>query len=172
MSRPSKILVAGIGNIFLGDDAFGSEVARRLMHQTWPDEVRVTDFGIRSYDLAYAMMDGYDVTIFVDSTSRNQLPGTVYLIEPDLTALDQLEEKGMDAHSMNPIRVLQMLKTYGGSPGKLYLIGCEPGTLEDEDGQIGLSEPVEAAVPQAIELIKSLINDLLQEESKVEIKMA
>ena len=70
MSRPSKILVAGIGNIFLGDDAFGSEVARRLMHETLPDEVRVTDFGIRSYDLAYAMMDGYDVTILVDSTSR------------------------------------------------------------------------------------------------------
>ena len=84
MSRPSKILVAGIGNIFLGDDAFGSEVARQLMDERLPPEVRVIDFGIRTYDLAYAIMDGYDVTILVDITAQGQSPGTVYLIEPDL----------------------------------------------------------------------------------------
>jgi hydrogenase maturation protease len=163
MSKPTKILVAGIGNIFLGDDAFGSEVARRLMNETLPEEVRVTDFGIRSYDLAYAMMEEYDVTIFVDTTSQSQSPGTLYLIEPDLNQLDQVEEKMADAHSMNPVRVLQMLRTFGNSPKKLYLVGCEPATLEVEDGEIGLSESVEGAVPQAIELIKSLVNDLLNE---------
>ena len=98
MSKPSKILVAGIGNIFLGDDAFGSEVARRLMNETLPEEVRVADFGIRSYDLAYAMMEEYDVTIFVDITSQSQSPGTLYLIEPDLNQLDQLDEKIGRAH--------------------------------------------------------------------------
>src|SRR5271154_4166138 len=102
MSRPSKILVAGIGNIFLGDDAFGSEVARRLMDETLPREVRVIDFGIRTYDLAYALMDGYDVTILVDTTAQGQTPGTVYLIEPDLTQLDQLDANSVDAHSVNP----------------------------------------------------------------------
>jgi hydrogenase maturation protease len=172
MSKPTKILVAGIGNIFLGDDAFGSEVARRLMNETLPEEVRVTDFGIRSYDLAYAMMEEYDVTIFVDITSQSQSPGTLYLIEPDLNQLDQLDEKMADAHSMNPVRVLQMLRTFGSSPKKLYLVGCEPATLEVEDGEIGLSESVEGAVPQAIELIKSLVDDLLNEKSKVEVDTA
>jgi hydrogenase maturation protease len=162
MSKPTKILVAGIGNIFLGDDAFGSEVARRLMNETLPEEVRVADFGIRSYDLAYAMMEEYDVTIFVDITSQSQSPGTLYLIEPDLNQLDQLDEKMADAHSMNPVRVLQMLRTFGSSPKKLYLVGCEPATLEVEDGEIGLSESVEGAVPQAIELIKSLVDDLFK----------
>jgi hydrogenase maturation protease len=170
MSGSTKILVAGIGNIFLGDDAFGSEVARRLMNETWPTEVRVMDFGIRTYDLAYAMMDGYDVTILVDITAQGQAPGTVYLIEPDLNQLDQLDSDLADAHSMNPVRVLQMLRTFGGSPGKLYLIGCEPAILEAEDGQMGMSKPVEASVPQAIELIKSLVNDLLPQNSMKEIE--
>jgi hydrogenase maturation protease len=172
VSRPNKILVAGIGNIFLGDDAFGSEVARRLMLEKWPAEVRVEDFGIRSYDLAYALMDGYEVTILVDITSQGQSPGTVYLIEPDLNHLEQFDEKVADAHSMNPMRVLQMLRTFGNSPGKLYLIGCEPATLEVEDGRIGLSEVVEASVPQAIGLIKSLLRDLLHENLKTEPQTA
>jgi hydrogenase maturation protease len=172
MSRPSRILVAGIGNIFMGDDAFGSEVARRLMYETLPAEVRVTDFGIRSYDLAYALMDRYDVTILVDVTSQRQSPGTVYLIEPDLSQLDQLDEMMVDAHSMNPGTVLRMLRTLGGSPGKLYLIGCEPAILDVEEGQIGLSEIVESAIPKAIELIKSLVNDLLREKPEIELETA
>jgi hydrogenase maturation protease len=166
MSRPSKILVAGIGNIFLGDDAFGSEVARRLMSERLPPEVRVIDFGIRSYDLAYAIMDGYDVTILIDITAQGRAPGTVYLIEPDLNQLDQLDANLADAHSMNPARVLQMLRRFGSSPGKLYLIGCEPAILEVEDGQIGMSEAVEKSVPQAIEWIKTLLDDLLKESAK------
>lgn len=172
MSSPKKILVAGIGNIFLGDDAFGSEVARRLMYETLPAEVRVSDFGIRSYDLAYAMMDGYDVTILIDVTSQGQSPGTVYLIEPDLNQLDQLDEKMADAHSMNPLKVLEMVRTFGSSPGKLYLVGCEPAILEREDGQIGLSESVDASVPQAIEMIKSLVNDLLNDNPKIAVETA
>ncbi len=172
MTSPSKILVAGIGNIFLGDDAFGSEVARRLMHETLPGQVRVMDFGIRSYDLAYAMMDGYDVTILVDITSQGQAPGTVSLIAPDLNQLNELDERMADAHSLNPVRVLQMLQAFGSLPGKLYLIGCEPAILEVEDGQIGLSETVERSVPQAIELIKSLVNDLLSENQKMKVEIA
>ena len=172
MSGPSKILVAGVGNIFMGDDAFGSEVARRLMDEGLPAEVQVTDFGIRSYDLAYALMDGYDVTILIDATSQKQPPGTVYLIQPDLSQLDQLDGMMADAHSMNPVNVLRMLRTLGNSPGKLYLIGCEPAILDVEDGRMGLSEVVEAAIPQAIELIKSLVNDLLSEKPKMEVETA
>ena len=170
MSRPNKILVAGIGNIFLGDDAFGSEVARRLMDERFPPEVRVIDFGIRTYDLAYAIMDGYDVTILVDITAQGQAPGTVYLIEPDLNQLDQLDANLADSHSMNPARVLQMVRRFGNSPGKLYLIGCEPAILEVEDGQIGMSETVEKSVPLAIEWVKTLVNDLLKENPKKEVE--
>ncbi len=170
MSRPGKILVAGIGNIFKGDDAFGSEVARRLMNEVWPSEVRITDFGIRSYDLAFALMEGYYATILVDATSRQQAPGTVYLIEPDLTQFGELDETMADAHSMNPVKVLQMLQTAESSAGKLYLVGCEPAILEIEDGTIGLSKIVEASIPRAIELIRSLVNDLLSEYQTMEVK--
>ena len=134
----------------MGDDAFGSEVARRLMNEPWPPEVRVTDFGIRSYDLAYALMEGYHATILVDATSRQQAPGTVYLIEPDLNQLDRLDETMADAHSMSPVKVFQMLRSIGSLAGRLYLGGCEPATLEVEDGEIGLSKVVEASVPRAI----------------------
>ena len=137
------------------------------MQERLPAEVRVLDFGIRSYDLVYAMMDGYDATILVDATSKGQAPGTVYLIEPDLNELDQFDEKLPDAHSMNPLNALQMLRTSGISPGKLYLIGCEPAILEPEDGEIGLSESVEASVPEAIELVKSLVSDLLNDNAKM-----
>ena len=154
-----RILVAGIGNIFLGDDAFGVEVVSELARRKLPDGVVVRDFGTRSYDLAYAMMDGYDVTILVDATPQGQPPGTLYLIEPDLTGLDKLEDEAVNAHSMNPVRALQMLRALGGRPGRLYLAGCEPGVLEADD--IGLSEPVRAAIPQAIGMVESLIDELL-----------
>ena len=156
-----KILVAGIGNIFLGDDAFGVEVVQRLNAIPLPSEVTVADFGIRSYDLAYAMMDGYDVTILLDATPQGQPPGTVSLIEPDVSGLGEGET--IDAHSMNPVHVLRMVWSLGGQPGRLYLIGCEPGVLEAEEGQLGLSAPVEAAIPRAIEMLQTLLHELLSE---------
>jgi hydrogenase maturation protease len=158
-----KILVAGIGNIFFGDDAFGCEVAAQLIKRPWPDGVRVIDFGIRSYDLAYNMMDDVDVTIFVDTTPQGKPPGTLYLIEPDQNLLDNISGEVVNAHSMNPIRVLQLIRSLGGQPGRLYLVGCEPAVLESNDSAMGLSEPVQAAIPQALEMIESLVRDLLSE---------
>jgi hydrogenase maturation protease len=152
-----QTLVAGIGNIFLGDDAFGVEVARHLMQHELPEHVRVVDFGIRSFDLAYAILDDYKATILVDATQRGHPPGTVYLIEPDLSDLEALEGEMIEGHSMNPVKVLAMVKQLGGKPKQLYLVGCEPAVLETEDGYIGLSEPVEAAVDEAIAMIKSLV---------------
>ncbi len=152
-----NILVAGIGNIFFGDDAFGCEVAHQLMRRPLPEGVTVKDFGIRSYDLAYAMMDGPDITIFIDATQRGQPPGTIYLIEPEINHLDTASEEVVNAHSMNPIRVLQLIRSLGGQPGRLYLVGCEPAVLETEDGAMGLSQPVQSAIPKAIEMIESLL---------------
>lgn len=127
-----------------------------------PEGVTIRDFGIRSYDLAYAMMDGPDATIFIDATPRDQPPGTIYLIEPEIK-LDTDSVEVVNAHSMNPVRVLQLIRSLGGQPGRLYLIGCEPAVLETEDGSMGLSHPVQASIPKAIEMIESLIRDLLSE---------
>lgn len=154
-----RILVAGIGNIFMGDDAFGVEVVRELMQRPIPDAVCVEDFGIRSYDLAYAIIDGYEATILVDAVPRGEAAGTLYLIEPDLGEFGR--PASVDAHSMNPVAVLQLIHALGGQPGNLYLVGCEPGALETDE--IGLSPRVRAAVPQAVEMIKSLIYRLLSE---------
>lgn len=163
MSGP-RILIAGIGNIFLGDDGFGSEVARRLAGKTFPDEVRVVDFGIRGFDLAYALMDGYDVTIFIDATPRGGEPGTIYTIEPDLNELNGLDGQQMmvETHGMNPMKVLSMVKTMGGEFKRILLVGCEPETLGPEEGQLGLSEPVEAAVDEAVRVVESLVTDILK----------
>lgn len=156
-----RILVACIGNIFLGDDAFGCEVAKLLAVRELPENVRVTDFGIRSFDLAYALMDGYNVTIFVDATPRGEAPGTVYVIEPDLEEIKALGEHAepFEAHGMNPLKVLSMVKMLGGDFGKIYLVGCEPFfTGEDGEGFMGLSGPVEGALGKAVEVVESVID--------------
>jgi hydrogenase maturation protease len=154
----TSILVAGIGNIFLGDDAFGLEVVRRLSGRSLPDGVRVVDFGIRSYDLVYAFLDGYDVTILVDATERGGKPGTLYTIEPDLETLDEQPDHQLDAHSMNPLAVLRLVKKMGGEFRSVILVGCEPGWLGDEvEGGMGLSKPVEGAIEEAVSMVETLI---------------
>lgn len=167
MMQP-RILVAGIGNIFLGDDAFGSEVARALARRELPAEVRVVDFGIRGFDLAYALLDGCDVTIFVDATPRGGEPGTLYTIEPDLAELDGYEADAMlvETHGMNPLKVLSMVKSMGGQLGRILLVGCEPTPLRSEEGHMGLSEPVQAAVDEAVQVVESLVTKILAEERR------
>jgi hydrogenase maturation protease len=168
-ARSPQILVAGIGNIFLGDDAFGVEVARRLSARKLPSNVRVTDFGIRGYDLAYALLDGYDTTILVDACPRGEPAGTLYVIEPDVGDLGGPEEQqgAVEAHSMNPVNVLRLATSMGGPLKRVLLVGCEPGTLGPEEGQMGLSEPVEAVVDEAVKLVESLVAKILDEhESK------
>jgi hydrogenase maturation protease len=162
-----RILIAGIGNIFLGDDGFGCEVLRRLMTRAWPDNVRVIDFGIRGFDLAYALMDGYDVTILVDATPRGGEPGTLYTIEPDLDELDNLEPQAMmvETHGMNPMKVLSMVKSMGGELKRILLVGCEPETFGPEEGQMGLSEAVERAVDTASGIVESLVAEILNSQS-------
>lgn len=168
MTRP-RILIAGIGNIFLGDDAFGSEVARRLAVRRWPDEVRVVDFGIRGFDLAYALLDGYDVTVFLDATPRGGEPGTLYTIEPDLSELDQPDAQGMmiETHGMNPLKALGMMKSMGGEFKRILLVGCEPATICAEgEEHMGVSEPVAAAINEAVKLVEALVIKILEEDHR------
>ncbi len=162
-AKNRKILVAGVGNIFLGDDGFGVEVVRRLSSQNFPESVRVADFGIRSYDLAYALLDGYDVSILVDASSRGDAPGTLYVIEPDVNGTP---EAAPDAHSMTPAGVLRLAKGMGTVSGRILLVACEPATLGGEEGHMGLSEPVSAAVDGAVELIEKLVDKILKGEEE------
>jgi hydrogenase maturation protease len=160
MNRNRRILVAGIGNIFFGDDAFGIEVIAALARADLPENVDAVDFGIRGYDLAYAIMDGYGATILVDITSQREPPGTLYLMELDPEEIAKQEQKMPDGHGLDPVQVLRLVRSLGGQITRLYLVGCEPAVLEPEDGEIGLSEVVAAAVPQAVEMIKRLVGKL------------
>jgi hydrogenase maturation protease len=161
-----RILVAGIGNIFLGDDGFGVEVVRRLAERKLPETVRVSDFGIRGFDLAYALQDGYETTILVDACPQGQAPGTLFVIEPDLKVLDDPEapQAVVEAHAMNPMNVLRMARAMNIELRNVLLVGCEPGTLGGEEGKMGLSAPVEAALEEAVKLVKSVINKVLDKK--------
>ena len=157
------ILVAGVGNIFFGDDAFGVEVVRRLSGRRLPQGVRVADFGIRSYDLAYAFLDNYDLTILVDATQRGGKPGTLYAIQPDFNILDAPADRQIDAHGMNPLEVFRLVKAMGGQFRRVVVVGCEPGRLEAaEEGVMGLSEPVEAAVHEAVHMIEGMVGSFIE----------
>lgn len=155
------VLVAGIGNVFLADDGFGVEVARRLAQRELPAGVKVADFGIRGMDLAYELQEDYDAAILIDAVPRGQAPGTLYVIEPDLVNAEPV----LDAHSMDPVRVLGLARTLGSLPPRVLVLGCEPGTgmsLEDDEELVmELSAPVTAAIEKAVELAESLLEDLL-----------
>ncbi len=163
----ARILIAGIGNIFLGDDGFGCEVTARLARRAWPEGVRVVDFGIRGLDLAYALLDGYDAAILIDAAPRGGDPGTVYIIEPDPGELNEqcAPETSLslvDAHAMSPLKVLSLVRSMGGGCDRVLVVGCEPSTLVDlEEGQMALSEPVAAAVDEAVDAVESLVSKLL-----------
>lgn len=158
-----RILVAGIGNIFLGDDAFGVEVAKRLVDCNFPASVRVADFGIRGFDLAYALQDGYDLTILVDACARGEAPGTVYVVEPDLAGLETEAQGFVDTHGMHPVNVLRMAKGMNAQLKRVLLVGCEPATLGGEEGAMGLSDPVAASLQEAVSIVQSLVSKSLQE---------
>lgn len=167
--RQPATLIAGIGNIFLGDDAFGCEVLKHLGRRNWPDNVRVVDFGIRGFDLAYALLEEFDLTILVDATPRGGAPGTLYVIEPDLSELETRDSGAMmvETHGMDPLRVLSMVKSMGGNLKKVMLVGCEPETFGPEEGLMGLSESVAEAVPAAVKMVESLVAKQL--ETSIEV---
>jgi hydrogenase maturation protease len=161
-----RILIAGIGNIFLGDDGFGVEVVSKLAGRAFPQGVRVTDFGIRGFDLAYALMEGYETTILVDAYPGEGQPGTLFVLEPDLQNLDSAGSQPgfVDPHGMNPLNVLRMAANMGVQLKRILLVGCVPATLGPDEGKMGLSEPIEAAVDEAVQLLVSLVTKILAEE--------
>jgi hydrogenase maturation protease len=156
MSR--RVLVAGVGNVFLGDDGFGVEVAKRLSDDAFPPDVLVADFGIRGVHLAYELLQGYDTLILVDAAPRGEIPGTVFVLAPDFEHADRLErgESGfvLDAHGMDPEMVLGILADLGGRRPRVLIVGCEPAEVREH---MGLSAPVMLAVEEAARVVRELI---------------
>ncbi|GAB2691246.1 hydrogenase maturation protease [Kitasatospora kifunensis] len=158
-----RVLVAGVGNIFLGDDGFGVEALRRLGEYPLPADVELVDFGVRGVHLAYQLLDGYRMLVLLDATARGGVPGTVYLIEAgdqeQAGPLEQVESAVLDGHRMGPDAVLALLATLsagtgGTPPARVLVVGCEPASLAEG---IGLSEPVAAAVDEAVAVVRRLL---------------
>jgi len=146
-----RILIAGVGNIFLSDDGFGVEVVRRLRMERLPENVSVGDFGIKGIHLAYELLDGYETLILIDALPRGEEPGTVFLLRPDVDALPSMPA---DAHGMEPAAMFAFLRSLGGTIPQTFIVGCEP--METEEA-IGLSAPVERAVDEAVRLVRRLL---------------
>jgi hydrogenase maturation protease len=149
-----RTLVAGVGNIFFGDDGFGVEVARRLAERELPEGVTVADYGISGMHLAYDLSNGFDRAILIDATPRGGAPGTVYVIEPERSAETESAGALFDAHGMQPEVVLGALEMLGAKTGQMLIVGCEPA---NSDPGIGLSGPVAAAVDNAVRVVLDLI---------------
>jgi hydrogenase maturation protease len=158
------ILIAGVGNIFLGDDAFGVETARVLMQRDVPQGVSIVDYGIRGFDLAYALLDPWDAVILVDALQRGGSAGTLYTIEPDLSSMKQSPSADvmLNPHGMDPVRVLQLALSIGSISAKVYIVGCEPEDFGDEfEGRMGLSKTVQASIDEAVEMVEGLAGRIL-----------
>jgi hydrogenase maturation protease len=147
-----RILVAGVGNVFLRDDAFGVEVVRLLAERPHPPEVQIRDYGIRGVHLVYELLNGYDLFVLVDAAPRGEEPGTVSVLEVDVAAVDA--QPVIDAHSLTPDAVFGLLSSLGGHPGRSLVVACEPAEV---DAGMGLSDPVREALPHAIRAVEEIL---------------
>lgn len=156
-----KVLVAGIGNIFEGDDGFGCEVAQRLSRCELGQDVDVVDFGIRGMDLGYALMDGCELAILVDTVDRGNAPGTLHVIEPDFADMPEespdCDEPLIAPHDMAPDKVLRLVASLGTRRPRVLMVACQPERLGGEHGHMGLSTAVEAAVDGAVREVQDII---------------
>ena len=157
----SRVLVAGIGNVFLGDDGFGVEVVRRLDASALPDGVDVEDYGIRGVHLAYDLLDGrWDTVVLVDAVPLDDAPGTLAVLEVDPSG----SGAAVDAHGMHPAAVLALLHDLGGAIERVLVVGCAPASVEE---RMGLSAPVAAAVDEAVRLVAEVVHDAVRVPARV-----
>ncbi|HKO46102.1 MAG TPA: hydrogenase maturation protease [Polyangiaceae bacterium] len=157
----NRVLVAGVGNVFLGDDAFGVEVVRELMRRPPAAHVTIRDFGTRGLDLAYTLVEGFDALLLVDTVRRGHAPGTLTVLEPDFVSSQLPEELLGPGHGVDPCRVFGLVRALGGSVPMTRLVGCEPfGFGSDQEPMLELSAPVRDAVARALPLVEQLVLEL------------
>jgi hydrogenase maturation protease len=149
-----RTVVAGVGNVFLRDDAFGVEVVRELAARPQPPGVQISDYGIRGVHLVYDLLSGCDLFVLVDAAPRGQTPGTVTVLEAELPEGDSLVRPVIDGHSLTPDDILALLVSLGGRPGRSLIVACEPA---DIDAGMGLSDPVREAVPHAVRAVEEIL---------------
>ena len=165
----TRILIAGIGNIFRGDDAFGVELAKQLSMRDWPDGVTLTDFGIRGIDLGYALLTNYDAVILLDATQQGGQPGTLYIMQPDADQFVSQDSQDLlvETHGMIPDKVLRWAKAMGARLPDVRLVGCEPARLGSQDDMMmGLSEPVQAAIDEAVRIVEQIVDEIVNVEQE------
>jgi hydrogenase maturation protease len=150
-----RTLVAGVGNVFLRDDAFGVEVVRQLAGRPRRDGVEIQDFGIRGVHLVYDLLNGCDLFVLVDAAARGEVPGTVTVIEVEMPDADSLASPVIDAHSLTPDGIFALLASLGGRPGRSLLVACEPA---DVSAGMGLSDAVRKAVPHAARAVEEILS--------------
>lgn len=157
-----RVIIAGVGNMFMKDDGFGGAVIKKMMGKEFPEGVEVKDFGTGGLKLAYDLMKGYDGLILLDASSRGEKPGTLYVIEPNENDIDaDLEHAPIDPHGADPVTVLRFVKSIGSWPAKVLIVACEPETIDEFE--IGLSDSVNASVDKAIEMVDEIIKDIYSE---------
>jgi len=158
----NPVLVAGIGNPFHGDDGFGVAVVQHLSLAPLPAGVDVVDFGIRGLDLAFALTGGYRLAVLIDTVQRGETPGTLYVIEPQCPEIEA-QDGALSPHQIDPASVLRMTRLLGGACAQVLLIGCEPASFGDaEEGRVGLSDQVAAAIERAATMAGELIGEWLR----------
>ncbi|MDQ6843721.1 MAG: hydrogenase maturation protease [Bacteroidota bacterium] len=158
-----RVMIAGVGNMFMKDDGFGGAVIKKILNKEFPEGVEVKDFGTGGLKLAYDLMKGYDGLILLDASQRGEKPGTLYVIEPEEGSIESnLEDGGpIDPHGSDPATILRFVKGIGAWPAKVLIVACEPSTVEDFE--IGLTDPVNEAVDRAVEIIDDLLKDIYSE---------
>lgn len=161
--KKKRVMIAGVGNMFMKDDGFGGAVIKTMLHKEFPEGVEVKDFGTGGLKLAYDLMKGYDGLILLDASQRGEKPGTLYIIEPNEKEISpDLQQGGpIDPHGADPVTVLRFVKSVGSWPGKVFIVACEPENVEDY--AIGLSAPVSASIDKAVEMVEGLINEIYSE---------
>ena len=147
-----RILVAGVGNVFLRDDAFGVEVVRLLAERPQPPGVQIRDYGIRGVHLVYELLDGYDLFVLIDAAPRGEAPGTVSVLEVELPSPEA--QPVIDAHSLTPDAIFGLLSSLGGHSGRNLVVACEPAEV---DAGMGLTDPVREALPHAVRAVEEIL---------------
>ncbi|MEO6221202.1 MAG: hydrogenase maturation protease [Ginsengibacter sp.] len=163
VNKKKRVMIAGVGNMFMKDDGFGGAVIKKMLNKTFPEGVEIKDFGTGGLKLAYDLMKGYDGLILLDASQRGEKPGTLYVIEPEEGSVESnLEDGGpIDPHGCDPATILRFVKGIGAWPAKVLIVACEPTNVEDFE--IGLSEPVIQAVDKAVELVEDILKDIYTE---------